>query len=70
MSEIENMFHELYKSELEALLQLCEFRRIDLSSEIDSPKTAPERRVEAIKQRDDVMIQWAETMTKLAQEIQ
>ena len=70
MSDIEDLFRDLNQKELQTLLELCELRRMDLNSEIDSQATTPERRVEAIKQRDDVMIQWAETMTKLAQEIQ
>jgi hypothetical protein len=66
MSEIEDLFLDRNRTELQTLLQLCELRRMDLNSEIDSQATTPERRVEAIKRRSDVMIQWGEIMTKLA----
>jgi hypothetical protein len=66
MSEVEGLFRDMNRTELQTLLELCELRRIDLNNEIDSQATTPQRRVEAIKQRSDVMIQWAETMTKLA----
>ena len=50
---------------LEALLVLYEIARVGFNAEIDSPQTTPERKAEAIARRDNVLIEWGETITEL-----
>lgn len=50
---------------LEALLVLREIERVGLNFEIDSQKITPERKAEAIARRDEVLIEWGETLTEL-----
>jgi len=47
-----DLWRGLYVSELEARLVLCELRCASLNFEIDAPDTTPERRTEAIAERD------------------
>ncbi len=50
---------------LRRYLALCEFRREGLNTLIDSPFITTEARVDAILERDVVLIEWAEAMTEL-----
>ena len=65
MNELETKLRELYLHHLEAMLRLCELRRIGLNAEIDSPDTTPKRRAEATRQRDQTLVEWATIMTEL-----
>lgn len=57
----EDLWRELYISQLEARLVLSEIRRASLSFEIDSPA----RKSEAMAERDQVLIEWGTIMTEI-----
>jgi hypothetical protein len=65
MDEIKKIRRLLRIDNLEALLILCEIEHAGLNFEIDSPQAAPQRRAEAIAQRDAVIIKWGRIMTEL-----
>jgi hypothetical protein len=44
---------------------LREIERVELNIEIDCRQTSPERKAEAIAQRDAALIEWSEIMTEL-----
>lgn len=52
-----DIWRRLYVSHLEARLQLCEIRHVGLNFEIDSLIITPERKAEAILQRDQGLIE-------------
>jgi len=60
-----DLLRALLLQELEARLVLCEIRRVGLNFEIDSSTTTPQRKVEAIDQRDQVIVEWGTTMTEI-----
>ena len=66
MGDIERIWQALLTEHLEARTVLCEIRLAGLKFEIDSPQTAPGRKAEAVVQRDAVLVEWGEVMTRLA----
>lgn len=64
-SELDEVRLRILKQNLEARLVLCEMRRASLNFEIDSPQIIPVRRVEALAERDQVLVEWGVVMTML-----
>ena len=50
---------------LKAQLALHETERAALTKEIESPRTTPERKAEAIARRDTSLTEWAEIVNEL-----
>jgi hypothetical protein len=65
MTEMEKMRRLLRLDNLEALLVLREIERVGLNLEIDSPQITPEQKAKSIARRDEVLIEWGETITEL-----
>jgi hypothetical protein len=65
MTEMERMRRLLRLDNLEALLVLREIERVGLNFEIDSPQITPEQKAKFITRRDEVLIEWGETITEL-----
>jgi hypothetical protein len=65
MTEMDRIWRLLRLDNLEALLVLREIERVGLNFQIDSPQIAPEQKAAAIFRRDQVLIEWGETLTEL-----
>jgi len=65
MTEMERMRRLLRLDNLEALLVLREIERVGLNFEIDSPQITPEQKAKFITRRDEVLIEWGETINEL-----
>jgi hypothetical protein len=63
---LDDIWHTLYLTHLQARVVLSEIRRIGLTREIEWPSTEPERREQALLERDQVMVEWARVMTELS----
>jgi hypothetical protein len=60
-----DLLRKLYTTHLLARVRLCEIWRVSLNTEIDSPQITPERKAEAISERDQVIVEWGKIMTEL-----
>jgi hypothetical protein len=65
MTGMERMRRLLRLDNLEALLVLREIERVELNFQIDSPQITPEQKAKSIARRDEVLIEWGETLTEL-----
>jgi hypothetical protein len=65
MDQINEILLRLKIAECEAKLALREMERVALTREIDDQRTDPERRCQAILQRDQSIVKWGEIMTQL-----
>jgi hypothetical protein len=56
---------QILRTCLEARLVLCELRKANLNTLIESPNQPPEQKAGAIAERNQVTLEWGRVMTEL-----